>query len=233
MLFFYQLLTRFISIKMAPLLKWGSCIFFLLLGAFDVYAQTVCGTPQILFPAQLKIEHAKPRFEWAPVENAKSYRLWLESRVPEGRVLSTHDIQTTATNWTPPSALTETRAFLKVKLIAICNEMSVDPIDVPAQPNFVRYTIDVSESCVITDSPVVKISNPYTEVSWPRVEGVEHYELMLFSGTDAKLFKKTETRNPHFQYEFLTPGVWTVSVRARCPSGYGAFRTKVMNLKPH
>lgn len=224
--------TLFFNIKRVdPPSVWASVIV-LFSGPFEVYAQTVCGTPQILAPTQTNIDHAKPRFEWTSVENAKSYRLWLESRIPEGRVLSTHDIQTTATNWTAPSALTETQALLKIKLIAICDEMS-DPNDIAAQPHFARYIVDVSESCVIAASPLAKVSNSFIDVSWPRVEGADHYELMLFSGTDAKLFKRLDTRDPQFQYERLKPGVWIVSVRARCPSGYGAFRTKVMSLKPH
>ena len=202
----------------------------LCLSLFDVHANETCSTPMILFPIQTDLGDARPRFEWAPVPHAKRYRLWLESRLPEGRLLFTHDIQTTATSWMPPTPLTDTRALVKAKLFAICEEGDENPVVKPIVQPFMRYKIDVSGSCLMPESPVVKLVDQHIEVTWPAVDGVNYYELMVYSGTEAKLTRKNETRDTKFQLQSLTPGVWVISVRPRCSSGFGPYRTKVLNL---
>lgn len=196
----------------------------------DVRANEACSSPTIFFPTQTALADARPRFEWAPVPQAKRYRLWLESRLPEGRILLTHDIQTTATNWMPPTPLTDTRALVKLKLFAICENGGADTEMKPVTPPFMRYTIDVSGSCLLPSTPLIKLSDKHLEVTWPTVNGASYYEVMVYSGTDAKLARKNETRDTKFQLQSLTPGVWVISVRPRCSSGFGSFRTQVLNL---
>lgn len=185
--------------------------------------------PVLISPAQVDIIDAKPRFEWTSVANAKRYRFWLESRLPEGRVLSTYDIQTPTTSWIPPAALTETRALLKVKLIAMCDERENNDAT-PVAPPFVRFRIDTSVGCVIPSAPIVSLVGQQADVSWPAVVGADYYELSTFFGYEAKFNRKNETRNTKFQLESLSSGVWTIAVRPHCPSGYGAYRFKVLNI---
>lgn len=196
----------------------------------DVHAIETCSTPIILSPTQTELGDARPRFEWAPVPHAKRYRLWIESRLPEGRLLFNHDIQTTATSWMPPAALTETRALINAKLFAICEEGDEDTAVKPITPPFMRYKIDVSGSCLLPVSPVVKFVDQHVEVTWLAVDGANYYELMVYSGIEAKLARKNETRDTKFQLHSLTPGVWIFSVRPRCSSGFGSYRTQVLNL---
>lgn len=204
-------------------------VLLLCLSYLESHARETCATPVIISPAEVDITDAKPRFEWTSVANAKRYRFWLESRLPEGRVLSTHDIQTSATSWIPPAALTETRALLKVKLTAMCNEGDNNGVT-PIAPPFVRFRIDTSVGCVIPSAPMVSLVGQQADVSWPAVVGADYYELSIFFGDEAKLNRKNETRNTKFQLESLSPGVWTIAVRPHCPSGYGTYRFKVLNI---
>jgi len=199
-------------------------------GLPEAHAVEDCGIPELLAPSEVDIASAKPRFEWNPVANAKRYRLWLESRLPEGRVLSTNDIQTTSTSWVPPAALTENRALLKVKLTAICDEDGANSEALPITPPFARFRINTSASCVLPTDPVVTLKAKGAEVSWAAIAGENYYELALFSGVEAKLAQKKEIRNTKFQLDPLPPGLWIISVRPRCPSGYGAYRSRVLSL---
>lgn len=193
-------------------------------------AQETCGTPEFLSPAVTDIANPRPPFEWSPVLNAKRYRLWLESRLPEGRVLSTYDIQTTLTHWIPPAALTETRALIKVKLTAICGEDGGNSEALPVNPPFARFRIDTSASCILQETPAVTLASQGAEINWPVVAGADYYELATYSGADAKLVHKNEVRNTRFRLEALTPGVWIISVRPHCLTGFGAYRFRVLNL---
>lgn len=208
----------------------GFCGIILCFGLIEVHAEETCGIPRILSPTQTTIENPIPRFEWTPVANAKRYRLWLESRIPEGRVLFTHDIQTTSTNWTPPTALTETRALLKIKITAICNEDNEKNIAIPADLPFIRFRIDASSKCTFPIEPIVTADSHEVDVHWPTLAGADFYEVSAYSGTEAKLVQRKETRSTRFQFESLLPGMWAISVRPHCPSGYGAYNFKVFNL---
>lgn len=207
---------------------WGAMT--ICFGLGDIHANESCGTPIMLSPTQTDLGDARPRFEWAPVPQAKRYRLWLESRLPEGRLLFNHDIQTSATNWIPPTPLTETRALVKAKLFAICEEASEDTAVKPITAPFMRYKIDVSGNCVLPANPLIKFADQNIEVTWPSVSEANFYEVMLYSGTEAKLARKNETRDTKLQLQSLTPGVWVISVRPRCSTGFGSYRTQVINL---
>lgn len=204
-------------------------VLLLCLSYIESYAQETCATPVLISPAQVDITDAKPRFEWTSVANAKRYSFWLESRLPEGRVLSTHDIQTSGTSWIPPAALTETRALLKVKLTAMCDEGDNNDAT-PIAPPFVRFRIDTSGRCVIPTAPLVQFVGQQVDVSWLAVAGADYYELSTFFGDGAKFDRKNDTRNPRYLLASLSPGVWTIAVRPHCPSGYGAYRFKVLNI---
>ena len=211
-------------------LQWGFSALVFCLALSDSQAQETCGTPSLLSPAQTDITNAKPRFEWTPVAKAKHYRLWLESRVPEGRVLFTHDIQTAATYWTPPAALTETRALIKVKLTAICDGDDERGEATPVSPPFTRFRIDTSASCVLAAAPAVTLAGQGAELSWPAVAGANYYELGTYSGVEGKLTRKNESRVTTFKLKDLAPGVWVIGVRPRCSTGFGAYRFSVLNL---
>lgn len=204
-------------------------VLLLCLSYLESHARETCATPVLISPAEVDITEAKPRFEWTSVANAKRYRFWLESRLPEGRVLSTHDIQIFATSWIPPTALAETRALLKVKLTAMCDEGDNNDAT-PIAPPFVRFRIDTSVGCVIPAAPIVRLVGQQADVSWPAVAGADYYELSTFFGDEAKFDRKNETRNAKFLLESLSPGVWTIAVRPHCSSGYGVYRFKVLNI---
>ena len=211
-------------------LQWGVSALFFCLALSDSQAQEICGTPTLLSPAQTDIANAKPRFEWTPVAKAKHYRLWLESRVPEGRVLFTHDIQTAATYWTPPAALTETRALVKVKLTAICDGDDERDHTTPVSPPYTRFRIDTSASCVLAAAPSVTLAGQGAKLSWPAVAGANYYELATYSGVEGQLTQKNESPATTFKLDALAPGVWVIGVRPRCSTGFGAYRFSVLNL---
>ena len=224
------LLQRFTLTTQQALFALILCFF-----RIDIHAEETCGTPILISPARVDLGDVKPRFEWTPVENAKHYRLWLESRLPEGRFLSTYDILTPTTNWSPPIALTESRALVKLKLLAVCDMTAQTSAATPVNPLIASFKIDTNfkadtnVSCVLSDPPIVTLVEQQAEVSWPAVAAADFYELSVFFGEKNKLARKTENLTEKFQLEPLSVGVWAFAVRPHCPSGYGAYRFKVLN----
>lgn len=210
------------------------CVLILCFCRIGVHAEETCGTPILISPARVDIGDVKPRFEWTPVENAKHYRLSLESRLPEGRFLSSYDIQTPGTYWSPPVALTENRALVKLKLLAVCELTAQKGAATPPDPLIASFKIDTgfkvdtNVSCVLSAPPIVTLVEQQAEVSWSAVAAADFYELSVFLGEENKLARKTETLSAKFQLEPLSAGVWAFAVRPHCPSGYGAYRFKVL-----
>lgn len=191
-------------------------------------AEAVCGTPKLKIADHSTLASAKPQLEWDSVPGAVAYQLSLESRVPEGRILATHDIRTESLNWLPPAALTDFRAVVKGNLGAICDQGN--GLVTPAPPTPFRFYIDTSLLCGLRANPEITAKEGGIYAEWPAVDGAEYYEVTVFSATDGKVTKRQDVRATNVQLPQPVPATdaYVVSVRPRCSTGFGLHRFKVL-----
>ncbi|MSQ59657.1 MAG: hypothetical protein EXR36_08455 [Betaproteobacteria bacterium] len=109
-----------------------------------------CLSPELAHPNAITISEGRVRLEWKPVPGATAYFLWLESRIPEGRALATHEVQTATTFWVSPGALTEGRVILKGKIKTLCGGEASN------YTATFRFPIDLGRECVLGSAPTIK-----------------------------------------------------------------------------
>jgi hypothetical protein len=113
----------------------------------------------------------KPAIAWTPVQGATSYRVRIQSRIPNGRVLAQHDVVVNEPRFFPPQPLADHRAKVTVRLAAICGkEASAESVS--------WFVIDASAAC----------------------SGEGRVENRAYALTDGRLITKQESRTiPHVQ----------------------------------
>jgi hypothetical protein len=80
-----------------------------------------CQSSGIVAPARgSTVADARPVLTWLVIPGAIRYRVEIESRVPEGRILVSLDTQVSGTRFQPPQPLTDHRAAVKVRVTAGC-----------------------------------------------------------------------------------------------------------------
>ena len=200
-----------------------------LLFSTNALAQAECEQPTLVAPASVLIADTRPRIEWTPVPGAKFYKIWVESRVPEGRMLFTQDVQTTTSFWQPPRPLTDYKATVKIRVQANCGEANVDPEKLKLLNT--SFRIDAGIACVMPEAAVVKLTPQGVELSWPVLAEARLYEVSAFPGQGVgNGVIKSETTRTSVRLERPANGVWTVGVRPRCANGYGAYRFQTLNV---
>jgi len=103
-------------------------------------AAAACDPPRAEFARAATTLDAKPAIAWMPVKGATSYRVRIQSRVPNGRVLAQHDAVVSEPRFFPPQPLADYRAKVTVRLIAICGkEKSAEAVS--------WFIIDASAAC--------------------------------------------------------------------------------------
>ncbi len=139
-----------------------------------------CPEAEIIVPTQGSlVGQARPRIEWRAVAGASEYRVQLESRVPEGRVLVQFDTRVSGSVFTPPSPLTDYQAAVKVRVAVACDEPDEAPVS-ELQP---RFFVDVSGTCPAVED--LRIDSAAARISWRGAASVRRYEVRIFSGEDA------------------------------------------------
>ena len=200
-----------------------------LLCSTSVLAQSECVQPTLVAPAKELIADTRPRIEWAPVPGAKFYTVWVESRVPEGRVLFTQDIQTAASFWQPPQPLTDYKANVRIRVQANCGDASVDPEKLKLLDT--RFRIDAGIACVMPELSAIKLTPQGVELSWSALPEARSYEVSAFPAQGVgNVVIKSETTRTSVRLERPANGIWTVGVRPRCANGYGAYRFQTLNV---
>jgi hypothetical protein len=123
------------------------------------------------FSRAMTTRDTKSVIAWSPVEGATSYRLRIQSRVPNGRVLAQHDVVVNEPRFFPPQPLADHRAKVTVRLAAICGKkMSAESVS--------WFVIDASAAC----------------------SGAGRVENRAYALTDGRLITKQESRTiPHVQ----------------------------------
>jgi hypothetical protein len=163
-----------------------------------------CDPPRLAQPKSLS--DRQPRLEWKAVTGASAYRVQVLSRVPNGRIVASHDAVVAATSFLPPRPLAEQHAKVTVRVRAVCGaEESTDAST--------TFLIDTAVACRLEDLIVDNGA-----LKWPAVPGAMVYEVRTYS-LDGALVSTHETRTPGWAPGLKRSGM--VGVRPVCRAGAG------------
>jgi hypothetical protein len=170
-----------------------------------------CAAPERAMPAEDVVTDKQALIAWKPVQGASAYRVRVLSRVPNGRIMASHDTVVTSQSFLSPQPLAEDHAKVTARISAICGaEASAESV--------FSFTIDVAPTCRLRALTVQPIGGR-ASLKWEPVKGAATYEVRTFS-LDGAFISAYETRVPAAQVELKPPGA-VVSVRPTCASGLG------------
>ena len=162
-----------------------------ILAAGAQVANAACLEVELVNPAPgSTISEARPRIEWRAIEGAEHYRLRLESRVPEGKVLSALDTLVTGTSFVPPAVLTDYQAAVKVRVSLPCPDVD-DPTVGELQP---RFYIDVSPACPAVQDVYWADGG---RIAWAPQPRAKRYDVSIISADDGALLAQAQTSAPN------------------------------------
>lgn len=172
-------------------------------------AQAACVQPVLRTPTQTVINEALPRFEWEPVPNASHYLVWLESRVPEGRVLLMEEFQTSVPYVIPARPLTSSTATVRLRVTAVCKD------DTQAELS-ARFRIAEDPLCRLKAHPVVKLDQGQWSVQWEKLPSALRYGVRVHAVEDGKTLIAQESQKSLTRLGPLQSGAWLVAVQPVC-----------------
>ena len=180
-------------------------------------AVAACPIAEIVSPEQgTFIAQPRPPIEWRALPGISRYRVQLESRVPEGRVLASIDSVVTGTKFMPPANLTDSRAAVKLQITAECG------VDGPSVTEYAAwFFLDLSSLCPPPDEISVSAGTS-PALSWKPVKQALRYEVSVFAASEGKLISKVETLEPKFRFSAAPAVLYYVALRARCAEAYSA-----------
>ena len=165
----------------------------------------------MFIPSGATIAQKQVEVGWTPVQEATAYRLRLQSRIPNGRVVASHDTTVTTPLFRPPQPLAEQRAKVTVRLSAVCGaETSAESVS--------WFLIDTSAGCKIGEVDAKAVAGK-ARLDWKAVPGAQTYDVRAHALADGRLIASEETRSSFVQMALKQPAV--VSVRPRCVGGDG------------
>lgn len=161
------------------------------------------------------LTETRPEIAWRTVPGARSYRVQIESRVPEGRVIERVDVEVSGNRFIPPRALADARAAVKVLVTADCSGAS----NLSERPAW--FFIDAAAAC----PPVDALAFSAGRVQWQRSSAATRYDVEMYSESGGRMLAREETPLASAPLP-AAPGPVLVAVRARCgtivgPAVYG------------
>lgn len=193
-----------------PLLHSAALATLFLESGLAISAET-CRLARVLIENGVAIADPSPAIEWVPIRGVERYRLRLESRIPEGRVLEVIDSVVEGTSFQPPVALTDTRARVKVVVTEACG--STPPIDDGAW-----FIIDPAPQCRLDPASVEFAGD---SVQWSAVSGAVEYDFRVHDMPGGRLSFREMTIRPEVRWGSALRADAVVVVRPKCTSGYG------------
>lgn len=173
------------------------------------HAQAACAAPVLVSPLQNEISEASPRIEWKPVGDAHHYLVWLESRVPEGRVLLSEEFQTSATYLIPPRPLTTGKATVRLRVTAVCKDSTQAVMST-------RFSIDEDSACRLNVAPVAVQDNGQWTVRWETLPSAQRYEIRAHAAGDGKAVFTRVSSGTTAMLGRIDPGVRLFAVQPVC-----------------
>jgi hypothetical protein len=179
-------------------------------------AAAQCDALRVIAPVQgTTLREARPEIAWRAVPGARSYRVQIESRVPEGRVVERVDVEVSGNHFVPPRPLADARAAVKVLVTADC--AGVPNLNV--RPAW--FFIDATAAC----PPVDALAFSAGRVQWRRSSAATRYDVETYSESGGRMLAREETPLASAPLA-AAPGPILVAVRPRCgtiigPAVYG------------
>jgi hypothetical protein len=172
----------------------------------------ICAEAELIEPAAI-VADARPLITWRAIEGASRYRVEIESRVPEGRVLVSLDTQVSGTSFQPPRPLTDFRSAVKVRVTAGCP--TDDGSRLREKP--ASFHIDTSPLCPAPARIAASDDRQYLE--WSAVARAIRYDVTLLS-TDGVVRWQGQTQQTRFPIA-NSVGTLVAVVRGYCATGFG------------
>jgi len=177
-----------------------------------------CAAPERASPAGSVVADRQALIAWKPVEGATAYRVRVLSRVPNGRIVASHDTVVAAQSFRSPQPLAEDHAKVTARISALCGaEASAESV--------FAFTIDTTPACRL-DELSAETAGTKANLKWPAVKGAASYELRVFS-LEGAFISAQETRVPEAQVQLKQTGA-VVSVRPACAGGLGEAAYRVV-----
>lgn len=174
-------------------------------------AHAECDAPRLVAPVATEVTATQPRIAWTRVGKASAYRVRVQSRVPDGRVLAAHDTVVGATEFLPPRPIAEHRAKVTVRLNALCgSETSAESV--------FSFVIDTSTLCRLGGLEAVFDSGKAV-LKWPVLPEARSYEVRAHRLADGHPLASRQTRETAIELPLAEPAV--LSVRPACAGGLG------------
>jgi hypothetical protein len=174
-----------------------------------------CSEAELIEPAAIVAE-ARPILSWKPISGASQYRVEIESRVPEGRVLVALDTQVSGTRFRPPQPLTDFRSAVKVRVTAGCP--TDDGSRLREKP--ASFQIDTSSLCPGPER--IGPSEDGRDIQWSAVPAAIRYDVVLLGPDGPDIDVRLERQTQRTRLPLPATGETLIAaVRAYCPTGFG------------
>lgn len=183
------------------------CIFMALCAAGAAHAN--CAAPKLLSPTGGGTAETRPAIRWSAVEGAQSYALKLVSRAPEGRLIASFDVVVPGMQFTPPSALAEGQAKVRVSVAARCSGVLGAPLQA-------WFLIDAAVACPAPADLRLLLESGREQAQWSAVVGATTYELALHAAMDGRVLRLLESREARLLLDSPLPAGAVLSLRPRC-----------------
>jgi hypothetical protein len=183
------------------------------LTAFGAASVDACPPAELVAPAGGQtITTSRPSIEWRAAPGAPGYRVRLLSRVPNGKIVASHDTVVSEPQLMPPQRLAEQLAKVVVRVNTICgSETSADSVS--------SFIIDTTSTCVMGEVSAAATVGKVA-LQWPGVAGATRYDVRAYAMVDGQLVASQETRTPGAQLDLRGQSA-VVSVQPECASGLG------------
>ena len=179
-----------------------------------------CTPVEITAPAaDATLADTRPLIAWRPVPGVTAYRVRVQSRVPEGAVITDLDTLATEPRFSPPQALTDHRAIVRVTVTPDCGDAAETAAPMPGH----RFFIDTRLTCPAATDLQIQRDGPGARLTWTPAPGAARHEVLVFGGDDWRLHGRGETRAAAFALPDAGSRPAVAALRVHCGEGFGAF----------
>jgi hypothetical protein len=181
-----------------------------------------CREARIESPASRStVTESQPTVRWEPLPGAMNYRVEIESRVPEGRVLVAIDTMVEGTSFRPPRPLTDFRGAVKLRISAGC------PVDDGSalREKGAWFLIDTSPLCSLAGPLALSPDGLWLE--WKPVAAAVRYDVSLRE-TNGDPRSEGQTKEPRYALP-AESRPFVAIVRPYCPTGFGRWASVLVS----
>jgi hypothetical protein len=174
-------------------------------------AAEACPDAELVSPPRGSIQtDPRPPIVWKALPGVTQYRVQVESRVPNGRVISRLDNQVAGTQFLTTSALADQQAVVKVRVTGACPEAAQGTVS-EMGPSFF---VDVRALCPAPIDLKVRSDAP-ARIEWGFAPGRVTTEISVFSASHGGLLLKEDLTGSQRNLPALSEAV-VIALRNRC-----------------